>query len=92
MHGRALAEEPVSPELVLVSPELRPVALARLPELDAESMLRRQDARAPAVVVTLRLPPWLAALLYVLVMATLQFLRGFAIVVLAVAIFSVLTH
>jgi hypothetical protein len=49
--------EPLSPELCLVCPELRALALQQLPDRDPDSLPRRHRAPAPGVAQSAALPP-----------------------------------
>lgn len=53
------ALEPISPELVLVCPELAAAARARLPDRDPDAF-----AFGPAAVAAPRPPVWTSALVY----------------------------
>ena len=95
--GPAADLEPVSPELALVCDELRERARAGLPVRDPDAFLPRSGARAQPqraarrenVQVTISLPPWLAAVVYVLVMSSAHFARGFVAIVVIVALLTV---
>jgi hypothetical protein len=84
MRDVAAAVHPISPELVLVSPELRERALASLPSIDPDALFLvpprpEVDARAP-------LPMAIAA--YVAEALFLGAVRAFALVaVIAIAAF-----
>lgn len=51
--------EPISPELVLVCPDLAAAARAALPEVDPDATLRR-----PSMAADARPPAWVSALVY----------------------------
>ena len=89
----AITDEPISPELALVCPELAARARALLPERDPDAFLPRRVAvvsQRRGVEITVCLPRWAAVLVYVVATAALHLVQGLTVVAALVIIVALL--